>query len=299
MANNNFLVWNPNAVNQDTDGEYLVETQRTNGAVSGLFPSKIANKLFYQCSMMAAGMGEMMKNKGFEMSDAVFADLITSLSHILTDAQFGSSAGTVCQGNDPRLDKELPLTTKAWFWQDVAPTGWTIDPTAADAVIAVKAGSGTYAVAGGTTAGTWTQPTHSHTINASDVTLPAHTHSVSITTGGESAGHTHTYSGTTGVESAVHGHSYFHAFGVTGGYGYGSGAASGATLRTGDQDAFHTHSFSGTTSGRSAGHTHAVSGSTANAGSGSGSHTHTESASATANTYRPLANVGIICERSA
>jgi len=245
MASNNFLQWNAGKVNQDTDGEYVLETQRIGGAVSGLFPSKLANKLFYQCTIMVAAMGEMMKDKGFEMSDAVFADLITSLSHILTDAQFGSSAGTVCQGNDPRLDRELPTATKVWFWQNVAPTGWTIDATAAtDAVLAVKSGSGTYAVAGGSSAGTWTQPNHLHTTADHTLTIgeiPSHSHGIQI-------------------DRAETG---------TGRVTCGGGEYYGEVYNT-------------VAAGGGLGHNHG------NTGNG-----------ATANTWRPLANVGIICSRNA
>ncbi len=243
-VSNNFLQWNAGKVNQDNDSEYLLETQRVGGAVSGLFPSKLANKLFYQCTIMVAAIGEMMKAKGFEMSDAVFADLITSLSHILTDAQFGSTAGTVCQGNDPRLDRELPTATKVWFWQNTAPTGWTIDPTAAaDAVLAVKSGSGTYAVAGGSSAGTWTQPNHLHTTG---------NHTLKIA---EMPQHSHvTYSlQATGTPGASYGHGYLQIFSQT------TGATGGSQP--------HNHGDTGN--------------------------------SATVNTWRPLANVGIICSRNA
>ena len=50
-GSNNFQQWNPNQANQETDGEYLLDTLRVNGAVSGLFPSITANKLFYQSSI--------------------------------------------------------------------------------------------------------------------------------------------------------------------------------------------------------------------------------------------------------
>lgn len=240
-APTNFLTWNPNKNNQQDDITYSVESQRADGATTGVFPSILANKLFYQCSVMASALAQMMVNKGFEMQDAVIADLITSLSHILTDAQFGSSAGTVCQGNDPRLDRELPTATKVWFWMNVAPTGWTIDATAAtDAVLAVKAGSGTYAVAGGSQAGTWTQPNHLHTTADHTLSLneiPSHRHSVA-------------------------------QFGL-GLYGLTSGSWNYINSMTGYEGGGQPHNH----------------GNTGN--------------SATANTWRPVANVGIICSRDA
>jgi len=62
--------------------------------------------------------------------------------------------------------------TKMWFYQNVAPTGWTIDSTPADAVLAVKGGTQAYNVNGGNQAGTWTQS--SHTLTTADI--PAHDH---------------------------------------------------------------------------------------------------------------------------
>jgi hypothetical protein len=304
MASNNFLQWNAGKVNQDNDSEYVLETQRVGGAVSGLFPSKLANKLFYQCSIMAAAMGEMMKGKGFEMSDAVFADLITSLSHILTDAQFGSSAGTVCQGNDPRLDRELPTATKVWFWQNTAPTGWTIDATAAaDAVLAVKAGSGTYAVAGGSQAGTWTQPSHTHTGGSHTHTVGTHTHSFT------GVDHLHTTGNHTLTISEMpsHLHSGLQAWG-----GQGTGGIVGSTINVASGTAVwfadlnaartgsvgggkaHNHGNTGAADRSLAGTT--GSGGAANTGA---SGTTDTGASATPNTWRPVANVGIICKRDA
>jgi len=80
---------------------------------------------------------------------------------------------------DPEMDLAtlsgagiFPSGTKLWFYQNTAPSGWTIDTTPADAVLAVKGGSGAYNVSGGSQAGTWTQP--DHTLTTAEI--PAHTH---------------------------------------------------------------------------------------------------------------------------
>jgi hypothetical protein len=59
---------------------------------------------------------------------------------------------------------QFPSGTKQWFYQPVAPTGWTIDVALGDAVLAVH-GTSTYdgSSGGGEQRGIWTQPNHVHT----------------------------------------------------------------------------------------------------------------------------------------
>jgi hypothetical protein len=149
----------------------------------------------------------------------------------------------------------IPAGTKSWFYQNVAPVGWTIDATPADAVLAVKGGSNAYNVNGGTQAGTWTQPNHSHT--AGSLAGASHTHNLPI--------------GRKTDDYLVHG------FAV-------DEYDSGASLAVSYTD---TLTVSGCTIYRykSQGATVGISGSTEN--------------SATPNTYRPLAQVGIICTKDA
>ena len=59
---------------------------------------------------------------------------------------------------------------KLWVYSNSAIDGWVVDSTVTDKVIAVKGGS-TY-LAGGVTAGTWTQPNHVLTI----AEIPSHRH---------------------------------------------------------------------------------------------------------------------------
>jgi len=86
------------------------------------------------------------------------------------------------------INKACDLTTNAFFtsggvrkillYENVAPVGWTIQNTLDDKLVFVTKGS----VAGGQTgggvhsAGTWTQPNHTHT-------GPSHTHTLSSPTG--------------------------------------------------------------------------------------------------------------------
>lgn len=70
--------------------------------------------------------------------------------------------------------------TRAWFWQAVAPVGWSIVPNTADRLLAVAPYFA--ATQGGQQSGTWQQNNHTLTI----AEIPSHTHRVP--SGKESAG---------------------------------------------------------------------------------------------------------------
>lgn len=321
---NNFLQWNPAAVNQQTDGAYAADPMRTGGAVSGIFPAELANKLFFQCTTMVSAFAEALSNKGYNMSDADISTLITALSNVLTKADFGTTAGTVCQGNDGRF---IPTGTKMWFYQNTAPFGWVIDATPSDAVLAVKGGSNAYNVNGGVQAGTWSQPTHTHTGPLHSHSGPSHTHTgpshnhsiLSHTHEFSGGAHTHTTGDhlLTGPESGVAAHTHPYQLNYYANeyissdnwYPLYGKVTMGNTEPNVAQDATQPHnhgntgaaSFSGTTGGSTventglggSGNTGAAgTGNTGNGGNGA------TGASATATTWRPLAQVGIICVKS-
>ncbi len=269
---NNFKQWNPGALSQEDDAAYAVDVMRTGGAVSGIFPKELANKLFYQVTTMVAAFGEALSNKGYHPSDADIATLITLLSNVLTKADFGSVAGTVCEGNDPRLTPApavIPPATKMWFYQNVAPSGWVLNATPADALLAVRGGSGAYSGDGGTQAGTWTQTGHTHTGPSHSHGIGSHTHNTSnhTLTIAQIPSHTHTFNG--GGYGAIH-------LADNAGYAYAGGTTAAAG---GGQP--HNHGATGVGTGNT------EVGGTGATGS-----------SATAATWRPLAQLGIICTKS-
>jgi len=283
---NNFLQWNPAAVNQQDDATYVLDVMRTGGAITGIFTSELANKLFYQCTTMVSALGESLSNKGYTISDASISTLITALSNILTKADFGTTAGTACQGNDARF---IPAGTKMWFYQNTAPTGWVIDSTPADAILAVKGGSAAYNVNGGMAAGTWTQPNHTHTGPSHTHTVPSHTHTV--------PSHTHTTGDCTLALTQIppHDHTYGRKMYGVAAEMYGSGGAghNDGPIRTTSQSGGgqpHNHGATGASGTNNTGAS--GTGDTGAAGTGA------TSASSTANTWRPLAQVGIICTKS-
>ena len=149
--------------------------------------------------------------------------------------------------------------TKMWFYQDTAPTGWTIVAAAADAVLAVKGGSNAYNAAGGTQAGTWTQP--DHTLTTAET--PAHTHG--------SAG------------SHYHALMWFGDFYGEEGYHVYAARQLFTTTLTGSPPSWNTASKSYYKTDTGGDHTHTSVG-------GGSAHNH-------GTTYRPLAQVGIICSK--
>jgi hypothetical protein len=86
MAQNNFQIWDQPKTNIQSDSTYASDPQRSNGAaVSGLFGSPLANKLFYQLSVMVNALATIMQNKTYDMLDTNPANLQTALSNLLTN----------------------------------------------------------------------------------------------------------------------------------------------------------------------------------------------------------------------
>jgi hypothetical protein len=78
----NFKVFNPNLTNMMDDNTYNTSGYRLNGAVSGLAPSNVHNKLYYQVTTMTAAFAQALANKGFTVTDDNFNNLVTVLSNI-------------------------------------------------------------------------------------------------------------------------------------------------------------------------------------------------------------------------
>jgi len=100
--------------------------------------------------------------------------------------------GIVCSKDAPGND--LPAGTKTWLYADSAPSGWTLDSTPSDRLLAVKGGSQAYNANGGTMAGTWTQPDHILTTDE----IPAHDH-------GAAGAHSHSLESGGGAVGAIYG----------------------------------------------------------------------------------------------
>jgi len=135
---------------------------------------------------------------------------------------------------------QIPSGAKMWFYQNVAPTGWSLVTSTTDCLIAVKGGTNAYAVTGGTMAGVWTEPPHSH----------------------ETYGHRHTSGSLSGTTEGPYG-----------------GAYSVSLKDVSMPNMSHVHTV------------HVNNGQTDWAGAGYTGY------NAVPSTHRPLAAVGIICQK--
>jgi hypothetical protein len=80
----NFQQFNPGQVNQESDAAYTADTQRIGGApVDSVFPSALANKLFFQLSTMVAALGQFIVAQGFGAQDSNLTTLLANLTSAL------------------------------------------------------------------------------------------------------------------------------------------------------------------------------------------------------------------------
>ena len=96
MASTNFLQFNPGLDNTETDAAYLADTLRSGGITTGaIFPSPLANKIFYQASAFYAAFAQMMVNKGYTVNDSPYSTLVSVLNNVKTSADFPTSIVTL------------------------------------------------------------------------------------------------------------------------------------------------------------------------------------------------------------
>jgi hypothetical protein len=96
------LPWNPTAANQETDAQYLADSQRAGGATDpSVFESVLANKAFFQWSTYLTALFQAFANKGFTTSDSNLSTLTAQCSNFLTTADTKPSQVNVAYSPTP------------------------------------------------------------------------------------------------------------------------------------------------------------------------------------------------------
>jgi hypothetical protein len=80
MSTNNFIEFNVNKTNMESDAEYTADTQRAGGVLPGIANSRMHNKLFRQTSVMTAAFAAAIQSKGIDVSDADLTTLIAAVT---------------------------------------------------------------------------------------------------------------------------------------------------------------------------------------------------------------------------
>lgn len=70
--------------------DYEDSSYRKGGAVSGIIPSNIHNRLFYQTSTMVTAIAKALSDKGYTVNDTTLAGLVTVMSGLVTDIEWPS-----------------------------------------------------------------------------------------------------------------------------------------------------------------------------------------------------------------
>lgn len=214
--------------------------------------------------------------QAFSASDIVSlrpcADIITD---IITELNLMNPTNTLT----------APAGTKMVFYQAAPPTGWTIDTDPADHLLAVAGGAQAYNAAGGTKAGTWTQPNHVHTMDTHVHTMGTHIH-------GQTA-HLHSTGDHILTEAEMPSHTHQESLGTATTSNPASTPLKGKTVgadvmttTSAGSDTAHNHGNTGSTD---AGNTDATDPGDTNA-----TDPGDTNGGATANTWRPLAALIVI-----
>jgi hypothetical protein len=92
-GSSNFVQWNPttspNTGNQQNDSAFAT-TAANGAAVNAIFPSNVANKLFYQLSTFVSALAGALAAQGLNLSDASISTLQSVLTSIVVSG-VGSS----------------------------------------------------------------------------------------------------------------------------------------------------------------------------------------------------------------
>ncbi len=104
----NLLQWNPTASNQETDAQYLADSQRSGGATNpSVFEAELANKAFFQWSTYLTALFQAFANKGYTTSDSNLSSLTAQCANFLTSADVKPVMTTVAYSPTPTFNCAL------------------------------------------------------------------------------------------------------------------------------------------------------------------------------------------------
>jgi hypothetical protein len=104
----NLIPWNPTGANQETDAQYLADSQRAGGAVDPeFFDATLANKAFYQWSTYLTALFQAFAAKGFTTSDSNLNTLASVCANFLTTADMEPAVLNVAYTASVTLDASL------------------------------------------------------------------------------------------------------------------------------------------------------------------------------------------------
>lgn len=89
----NFLTFDENNLNIESDSDYEADPQRLNGVVPGMALSPVHNKLFRQVSIMTAAIGQFISNAGQSASDVNLNALVAAFTEAVK--ALGATTGDV------------------------------------------------------------------------------------------------------------------------------------------------------------------------------------------------------------
>lgn len=83
MSSTNFQIWNPSQNNMETDLQYTNDTMRLNGAVSGIYPSDLHNKMMFQVTTFLKAFTDSLVNQGYTLNDSNYVNLVNAYSTLV------------------------------------------------------------------------------------------------------------------------------------------------------------------------------------------------------------------------
>jgi len=103
MATTNFKIFDENKQNIQDDATYIADPSRLSGVSTGIASPTLHNKLFYQTSIMAAALAQIVSNRGYNASDAVFNDLVSAINSALADPNNIKLPASYVQANSLKI----------------------------------------------------------------------------------------------------------------------------------------------------------------------------------------------------